>query len=131
MASYEERISIKRVIDEICEMISCEFCGRPAKGLADSDDGDNLLSCGRKDCGTNFQSGEGNPFFATRDNLLQVARRCLNAEGHLALIAPLAERCKKIKDNLDKYGYSSEYAPHTYHDACEELWQTVIDLTSQ
>ena len=128
MATLTVPIPIHKVISEIRCMIECEFCNEMARGLANAEDGKVLLSCGKEGCGTDFQSGKDNPFFITRDNLLQVAQRCSDAEERLAKIIPLAERCKEIKDNLDTYGSSSAYAGTTaYRDACEELWETVID----
>ena len=128
MATLTVPISIREVIFEIRCMIECEFCDEMARGLASAEDGKVLPSCGKEGCGTDFQPGKDNPFFITRDNLLQVAQRCSDAEERLAKIIPLAERCKEIKDNLDTYGSSSAYALTTdYRDACEELWETVID----
>ena len=128
MATLTVPISIGEVIFEIRCMIECEFCNEMARGLASASNGEVLPSCGKKGCGTDFQPGKDNPFFITRDNLLQIAERCARAEDRLSKIVPLAKRCEEIKDNLDKYGSSSAYAATTeYRDAYEELWQMVID----
>ena len=78
----EEQIDIDQVIFELSNWLSCDYCESIAYGLAEHNDGVQVLSCGNHPLAhRNYEPfTESNSFAKTRDTLLQVAIRCKDAE---------------------------------------------------